>query len=115
MLRPRLQQRQSALVIGLLVAGLGACTHPGPGGGPAKTNATPSPRLVNKPEAAQTGGERQLQQTLSSAEDLFNRGENDLACEQVQRAEALRRKLQTPPAAGSAAQLDRFSRACSAL
>ena len=115
MLRPALPQLQTALVIGLLVAGLGACTRPGPGGGPARPHSEPAPRPTQQPVAAQPGVERQLQQALSSAEDLFNRGENDLACEQVQRAEALRRKLPAPLGAGSATQLDRFSRACAAL
>jgi len=74
-----------------------------------------APGPLPAPEQPRSEPQRQLQQTLSTAEDLFNRGENDLACEQVQRAQLLRRRLAAPPPAVSDDLLERFSRACPTL
>jgi hypothetical protein len=52
-----------------------------------------------------------LREAVESAADLFNRGENDLACEQVKRAEGVQ-------GSGSAAdlelsqRLERYRQAC---
>ena len=106
---------RSVLLISLLAAGLGACGRPGPSGGPAAPRPNPATPPLAKPKASPAATQRQLHEALSTAEDLFNRGENDLACEQVQRAQGLRQRLTATPPDTSDDQLARFSRACPAL
>ncbi|GDX71630.1 hypothetical protein LBMAG39_00630 [Cyanobium sp.] len=52
---------------------------------------------------------------MLSADDQFNRGENDLACEQVQRAQRLLGQRPEAASATQREQLLRFERACSTL
>ena len=110
-----MERLRSALLMALLSAGLVACGRPGPNGGPAAAPPQPATGPLPAPEQPRSEPQRQLQQTLSTADDLFNRGENDLACEQVQRAQMLRRRLAAPPPAVSDDLLERFSRACPTL
>ena len=49
-----------------------------------------------------------VQGALAAASDLFNRGENDLACEQVAKAEQQQRSATTAPPA----ELERYRQAC---
>jgi hypothetical protein len=78
--------------------------------------APPSnPAPTARPAAGEAELRRQLSGALQAADDQFNRGENDLACGQVQRAQRL---LETRPeraTAGQREQLLRFQRACSTL
>lgn len=109
----RLVPPTTLLALALALA-LGACGRPGPRPTPDANPATPA-QPAPAGAAAEAGAQRQLQAALLSADDQFNRGENDLACGQVQRARTL---LNQRPARASAAQrqqLLRFEQACSTL
>ncbi len=72
----------------------------------------PQPAVSDEQQRQRQEQELQLQTLTDEAEDLFNRGENDLACDQVEQASALM------PAAASASPaiviegLKRFQQAC---
>ena len=101
--------RLKLLLLAALACSISACTpKPKPPAEPANTPAMPAAPKPNPNGAATTP---QLQQAVETAADLFNRGENDLACEQVKRASGVKRT-------GSAAdvelsqRLERFRQAC---
>lgn len=103
--------RWSLIGLALLTAGLGACRRPDPA-----PQIKPTPPRDTKPAptqpAAPSGTPTELQSALRAAGDLFNRGENDLACEQVKQAQNL---AQQPGAAVNQAlrqQLDTYRAAC---
>ena len=50
----------------------------------------------------------EVNRALAAAADLFNRGENDLACEQVASAERWQRSASAAPPS----ELERFRQAC---
>jgi hypothetical protein len=104
-----MNHRLKLLLLVALACSISACTPKSkpPAQPPNSPVAPPAP----KPS---TGGEtstRQLQQAVETAADLFNRGENDLACEQVKRATGVK-------GPGSAAdtelsqRLERYRQAC---
>ncbi len=80
--------RLKPLLLAVLALSLSACApKPQPPAQPAKDPAQPTaPKPI--PEGAATTP--QLQEAVEAAADLFNRGENDLACEQVKRAEGVK-------------------------
>ena len=95
----------------LLTAALGACRRPA-----SKPEARPAPPSNTKTSptqpAAPSSTQAELQTALSAAADLFNRGENDLACERVKQAQNL---AKGQGAAGDQAlqqQLDTYRSAC---
>ncbi|MFM2204678.1 MAG: hypothetical protein RLZZ560_73 [Cyanobacteriota bacterium] len=97
-----------------LALALGACGRPEPRPSPGEA---PTPPVEPAPPgaAAEAGAQRRLQAALLSADDQFNRGENDLACEQVQRARALVKQRPARASAAQRQQLLRFEQACSTL
>jgi len=98
----------------VLALGLAACGRPRP-------SPPPPPAPAASPTTAATGGptgppaRRPLQAALASADDQFNRGENDLACGQVQRAQGLMQQRADRATPAQREQLLRFQRACSTL
>jgi len=85
----------------LAVAGCNPWRRPAaPPSQPAKPTSPPSQPSAGAPQAEQRA------EAETKAADLFNRGENDLACEQVQRA--LGSQATTP----ISEQLKRFQQAC---
>ena len=112
-MRPRTALPTTLLALALASA-LVACGRPGPRpspGGAPTSPAEPAPPGA----AAEAGAQRRLQAALLSADDQFNRGENDLACEQVQRARALLKQRPGRASAAQRQQLLRFEQACSTL
>ena len=102
----RANRRSAAAVISaallLAVAGCNVWRRPvEPPAEPTQPSSQP-----NKPAAPSSGPERQRRNAEARAADLFNRGENDLACEQVQRA------LTLQGSASISDQLARFRQAC---
>ena len=92
----------------LISTRLGSCAStPRPDAGKTPTPRADQPNrgadAIKQGQVSQTA----VQQRLREAEDLFNRGENDLACDQVQQAIRL-----APNSANS--QLQRFCSACAA-
>ena len=80
--------RLKPLLLAALALSLSACApKPKPPAQPAKDSAQPTTPNPTPNAAATTP---QLQEAIQAATDLFNRGENDLACEQVKRAEGLK-------------------------
>ena len=79
--------RLKPLLLAALALSLSACApKPQPPAQPAKGPDGPTaPKPV--PEASATTP--RLREAVEAATDLFNRGENDLACEQVKRAEGV--------------------------
>jgi hypothetical protein len=107
--------RSNAVVLLALALGLTAC------GQPAPDRNTPRPRPASDhgavpaaPVRSSEAPQRPLLQAINSAADLFNRGENDLACEQVQRALALQNSATAPLPQHLQSQLETFRRACPA-
>jgi predicted small lipoprotein YifL len=98
-----------------LALALGACGRPGPRSTPGANPGAPAPAAPAGAGAAESGAQRQLQEALLSADDQFNRGENDLACGQVQRARTLLNRRQATASAAQRQQLLRFEQACSTL
>ena len=101
--------RLKLLLLAALACSISACTpKPKPPAEPANAPAVPTAPMPNPNGASTTP---QLQQAVETAADLFNRGENDLACEQVKRASGVK-------GSGSAAdlelsqRLERFRQAC---
>ena len=80
--------RLKPLLLAALAFSLSACApKPQPPVQPTKGHGGPTaPKPI--PEAAATTP--RLQEAVEAATDLFNRGENDLACEQVKRAEGVK-------------------------
>ena len=104
----RLHRRKPAagLLLASLVLVLVGCSprrsQPNPVTVPAMPPSTvPSEQIAPPANAA-------VQGALAAASDLFNRGENDLACEQVAKAEQQQRSATTAPPA----ELERYRQAC---
>ncbi|MFM7696419.1 MAG: hypothetical protein ACKO6G_07080 [Vulcanococcus sp.] len=98
----------------VLALGLAACGRPRPSPPPpAAPAASPTTAATGGPTEPQA--RRQLQAALASADDQFNRGENDLACGQVQRAQGLMQQRADRATPAQREQLLRFQRACSIL
>ena len=74
---------------------------------PLKPSAK-KPKPATAPEAATAG------KSLDQATDLFNRGENDLACEQVNQAIQLQSRTPDALSAERRSQLDQYRQACQA-
>ena len=104
----RLHRRKPAagLLLASLVLVLVGCSprrsQPNPVTVPAKPPST-APSEQTAPPANTA-----VQGALAAATDLFNRGENDLACEQVAKAEQQQRSATTAPPA----ELQRYRQAC---
>ena len=118
MTRAPLQRRGTALVglavMSSLVLSLVACSRPGRDRA-APPTAAPSPAAPAPVLPTPQQSRQRLQAALLSADDQFNRGENDLACEQVQRAQRLLGQRPEAASATQREQLLRFERACSTL
>ena len=100
--------RLKPLLLTALALSLSACApKPKPPDQPAKDSAQPTTPKPT-PNAATTP---QLQEAMQAATDLFNRGENDLACEQVKRAEGLKGSSSSADAALTQ-QLNDYRQAC---
>ena len=97
----------------VLALGLTACGRPRPTPPPAAPAASATAAPTDGPTEPQA--RRQLQAALASADDQFNRGENDLACGQVQRAQGLMQQRADRATPAQREQLLRFQRACSTL
>lgn len=95
----------------LLTAALGACRRPA-----SKPEARPAPPSNTKASpsqpAAPSGTQAELQTELSAAGDLFNRGENDLACERVKQAQNLAKGREAAGDQALQRQLDTYRSAC---
>ena len=77
-----------------------------PGAVPAKQPSPPAAPQVPPANA-------EVKRALASATDLFNRGENDLACDQVAAAEQIQRQAAAAsPSAPAPADLERYRQAC---
>ena len=100
-------RRTAAGLIGatLLLALTGCNQWRKPTAVPPTTPAQPTVQ-PSTPPAPSREAEQEQNKAETRAADLFNRGENDLACEQVERALALRAR------APSSDQLERFRQAC---
>jgi len=101
--------RLKPLLLAALALSLSACApKPQPPAQPAQGLDGPAaPKPI--PEGAATTP--RLLEVLEAATDLFNRGENDLACEQVKRAEGLKGSSSSADAALSQ-QLNDYRQAC---
>jgi len=101
--------RLKPLLLAALALCLSACApKPQPPAQPAKNPAQPTaPKPI--PEGAITTP--RLQEAVEAAADLFNRGENDLACEQVKRAEGVKPSSSAADAELSK-QLRHYRQAC---
>jgi len=111
---PRLPSHRWRPLLALVLAlGLTACGRPRPTPPPAAPAAPPTAAPTDGPTEPQA--RRQLQAALASADDQFNRGENDLACGQVQRAQGLMQQRADRATPAQREQLLRFQRACSTL
>ena len=89
-------------------------------GGPRRSSTPPqvpasNPAPAHSPRPTEGEARRQLQAALLGADDQFNRGENDLACGQVQRAQRLVAQRADRATPSQREQLLRFQRACSTL
>ena len=101
--------RLKPLLLAALALSLSACApKPQPPAQPAKDSAQPNTPKPTPNAAATTP---QLQEAVQAATDLFNRGENDLACEQVKRAEGLQGSSASADAALTQ-QLNDYRQAC---
>ena len=110
-LRPLRLAAPLSLALALSVVGCGGPRRSG-APAPAPTSAPAPARSPSPPEAE---AKRQLQAALLGADDQFNRGENDLACGQVQRAQRLVEQRSDRATPSQREQLLRFQRACSTL
>ena len=101
--------RLKPLLLAALALSLSACApKPQPAAPPAKGPDGPTaPKPV--PEAAATTP--RLREAVEAATDLFNRGENDLACEQVRRAEGVKGSSSAADAELTS-QLNDYHQAC---
>ena len=82
------------------------CTPRQPQPQPESAPAQQPSRPPNTPVAPDATAE--VSRSLAAAADLFNRGENDLACEQVATAE----RWQRAASAAAPSELERFRQAC---
>ena len=112
--------RTGWLLLSLLVlsGSLGACRRPTtePEQGPVSPGDTrPSPTRPTAPSVKQGEPHKSLEAALNTARDLFNRGENDLACNAVK--QALRIAAEPGAASGTALQqqLSSYRTACEPL
>jgi hypothetical protein len=105
--------------IGALLAGTSLALgpvgcSPQPSAPPNRPAAAPAPAPLTegpaRPEAEASAPPpaNRLERSLASARDLFNRGENDLACEQV----AIAVREQAAGAAAPPPDLERYQQAC---
>ena len=101
--------RLKPLLLAVLAFSLSACApKQQPSTQPSKGPVVPTaPKPI--PEAAATTP--RLQEAVESAADLFNRGENDLACEQVKRAEGVQGSG-SPADLELSQRLERYRQAC---
>ena len=80
--------RLKLLLLAALACSISACTpKPKPPAEPAEAPVVPA---APKPRPSGAATTPRLREAVESAADLFNRGENDLACEQVKRAEGVK-------------------------
>ena len=93
----------------LLLAALGGCAKPTATPAPPADSKPPSRPVAPAPPNPEQRKQEELDRLLGSANDLFNRGENDLACEQVNQAAALSPRGRT---AAQQLQLQRYQAAC---
>ena len=101
--------RLKLLLLAALACSISACTpKPKPPAEPPNAPVVPAAPKPNTGDAATTP---RLQEAVESAADLFNRGENDLACEQVKRAEGLKGSSASADAALTQ-QLNDYRQAC---
>ena len=101
--------RLKPLLLAALVLGLSACApRHQPPATPAQQPQPATAPLASPPAGAGTSG---LQQAVDTAADLFNRGENELACEQVKRAVAQAGASSTADPELST-QLEHYRQAC---
>jgi ABC-type uncharacterized transport system auxiliary subunit len=101
--------RLKLLLLAALACSISACTpKPKPPAEPANAPAVPAAPKPNANGAATTP---QLQQAVETAADLFNRGENDLACEQMKRASGVKGSG-SPADLELSQRLERFRQAC---
>ena len=82
--------------LGLIALGVLAVSC-APANRPSLPNGEPSPAEANARKEERLEKERQLQALSADAEDLFNRGENDLACDRVRQAQELQTELGIAP------------------
>jgi hypothetical protein len=98
--------------IGLLAVAMAACVplpqRPRNPEQPLPLKPSAKPKPADAPEAATAG------KSLDQATDLFNRGENDLACEQVNQAIQLQSRTPDALSAERRSQLDQYRQACQA-
>ena len=62
-----------------------------------RPDGEPSPTEANALKEDRLEKERQLQDLSTDAEDLFNRGENELGCDRVRQAQELQTELGIEP------------------
>ena len=101
--------RLKLLLLAALACTISACTpKPKPPAEPPNAPVVPAAPKPNTGDAATTP---RLQEAVENAADLFNRGENDLACEQVKRAEGVKPSSSAADAELSK-QLRQYRQAC---
>ena len=83
-------------VLGLIALGVLAVSC-APANRPSRPTGEPTPAEANARKEERLEKERQLQALSADAEDLFNRGENDLACDRVRQAQELQTELGIAP------------------
>lgn len=94
------------LLLAALMLGLVGCAPRQPKPEPGTTPTQQPARPPNTPVPPEANAE--VSRALVAAADLFNRGENDLACEQVANAE----RWQRSASAAAPSELERFRQAC---
>ena len=82
--------------LGLIALGVLAVSC-APANRPSRPTGEPTPAEANARQEERLEKERQLQALSADAEDLFNRGENDLACDRVRQAQELQTELGIAP------------------
>jgi hypothetical protein len=101
--------RLKLLLLAALACSISACTpKPKPPADPATAPVVPAAPKPSPEDAATTP---RLLEAVETAADLFNRGENDLACEQVNRAEGVKGSG-SPADAELTKRLERYRQAC---
>jgi hypothetical protein len=104
-----MNHRPKLLLVAALACSISACTpKPKPPAEPAKAPVVPAAPKPRPDGAATTP---RLLEAVEGAADLFNRGENDLACEQVKRAEGVKRSG-SPEDLELSQRLERYRQAC---
>ena len=101
--------RLKLLLLAALACSISACTpKPKPPAEPPKAPVVPA---APKPRPSGAATTPRLREAVESAADLFNRGENDLACEQVKRAEGVQGSSSAADLELSQ-RLERYRQAC---